>query len=114
MTPAAASAARAAAPPPVTPHMGRLPSTHTCQYCQHTGPTYVKEKFGTCAIIAIVVLVVCFWPLFFLPLIMPSCKDKQHICANCQRVVRHDGRDMLLPIKLSHVLTFLVPYLAGW
>lgn len=84
---AAASAARAAMPAPVPPRMGRLSTTHTCQFCQHTGPTYVKEKFGTCAIIAIVVLVLCFWPLFFLPLIMPSCKDKEHICTNCQRVV---------------------------
>lgn len=84
---AATSAAQAAAPAPISPRLGRRPVNHVCQFCGHTGPTYVKEKLGTCAIIGIVVLVVCFWPLFWLPLVMESCKDKQHICTNCQREV---------------------------
>lgn len=79
--------AAASAPPPVSPSLGRRSVNHVCQFCGHTGPTYVKEKLGNCAIIGIVVLVVCFWPLFWLPLVMGSCKDKQHICTNCQREV---------------------------
>ena len=87
MTPAARAEAVHHAPAPVQPSLGRLSVDRTCQFCQHKGPTEVREKFGTCAIIALVVLLVCFWPLFFLPLIMPSCKDKEHICVNCQRRV---------------------------
>lgn len=75
-------------PPPVLPRLGRLSNHYQCQFCQQTGPTRVYEKIGTCTIVAIVVLLVCFWPLFWLPLVMPSCKDKEHICSHCQRKVR--------------------------
>lgn len=84
---AAASAARAAAPAPISPSLGRSSVNHQCQFCGFVGRTHIKENLGSCAIIAIVVLVICFWPLFWLPLVMDSCKDKQHICPNCQRPV---------------------------
>ena len=88
LPPAATQAAHMNAPPPMTPHLGRHAANHNCQYCSHGGPTIMKEKLGMCAIIAIIVLVVCFWPLFWLPFIMPGCKDKEHICQNCHRKVR--------------------------
>jgi hypothetical protein len=69
------------------PVLGRFSNNYQCQFCQQTGPTHVKEKIGTCAIISLVVLLICFWPLFWLPLVMPSCKDKDHICGYCQRKV---------------------------
>mmetsp|Transcript_10109 Transcript_10109/g.18365 ORF Transcript_10109/g.18365 Transcript_10109/m.18365 type:complete len:117 (-) Transcript_10109:638-988(-) len=71
----------------MTPSLGRRPVNHDCQFCGHTGQMHVREKLGMCAIIGIIVHVVCFWPLFWLPLVMGSCKDKQHICTSCQREV---------------------------
>jgi len=88
LPPAATQAAQMYPPLPVLPHLGRLAANYTCPYCSHVGPTILKEKLGVCSIIAIVVLVVVFWPLFWLPLIMPGCKDKEHICPNCHRKVR--------------------------
>jgi len=105
MTSTAAAAAAANPPPPILPTLGRLPSNHTCQYCQHTGQTQVKEKLGNCAIIALVIFIICFLPLFWLPLVMPSCKDKQHVCANCQRIVSLTSKIACHLILLYEVFT---------
>ena len=77
-------------PPPVMPMLGRLPANHTCQFCQHTGPTRVKEKFGICAIIALVVLLVCFWQFALSNRLQAHCQ-RQHDCDRDQPC-RHNMR----------------------
>lgn len=67
--------------------LGRVSENYTCQYCGYQGPTVVKAKVGTCTVIGLSVIIICFLPLFWLPLVMPSCKDKEHVCANCHHEV---------------------------
>lgn len=50
--------------------LGPTPVKITCGGCNHTGPSKTDGQIGTCAIVGIVVLVICFWPLFWLPLVM--------------------------------------------
>ena len=50
--------------------LGPTPVKITCGGCNHTGPSKTDGQIGTCAIIGIVVLVLFFWPLFWLPLVM--------------------------------------------
>ena len=50
--------------------LGPTPVKITCGGCNYTGPSKTDGQIGTCAIVGIVVLVICFWPLFWLPLVM--------------------------------------------
>ena len=63
------------------------PAKITCPYCKHQGVTRTSEMIDTMTIVAVIVLLLLFWPLFWLPLCMPGCKATEHYCANCNRVV---------------------------
>ena len=88
--------------------LGTRPATVTCPYCQHTGKTRINHNCGDCsecfdhqpawvrrfhltfllqAWISIILLLLCCFPLFWIPLICPSCQDVEHSCSNCGRLV---------------------------
>mmetsp|Transcript_11847 Transcript_11847/g.17405 ORF Transcript_11847/g.17405 Transcript_11847/m.17405 type:complete len:152 (-) Transcript_11847:101-556(-) len=71
------------------PGMGRSPASIVCPYCQQGSITKVREQVDGVTIVAVIVLLLVFWPLFWLPLCMPSCKATEHYCGNCQRKVGH-------------------------
>ena len=54
-----------------------------CPHCNHRGPTRTAEMCSAVTLIAIVILLFVFWPLFWLPLCIPSCKSTEHYCTNC-------------------------------
>lgn len=43
-----------------------------CPFCDQTMVTRVKEEISGCTIALVVILLICFWPLFWLPLV---CRD---------------------------------------
>lgn len=71
-------------PPQTLPNkQKRNPVTQTCPNCSQTVPTRTREQVNGLTIVAVIVLLFLFWPLFWLPLCMPSCKATEHYCSNC-------------------------------
>jgi len=70
-------------------NLGRDPTGIQCPYCQRQTVTMVKDQLGACTVVAIIVLLFVFWPIAWLPLCMPSCKQTNHYCAHqeCRRKV---------------------------
>mmetsp|Transcript_29883 Transcript_29883/g.88819 ORF Transcript_29883/g.88819 Transcript_29883/m.88819 type:complete len:161 (-) Transcript_29883:333-815(-) len=68
-------------------NLGRSPTGFKCPFCQQEQVTTVREQIDACTIVAIVLLLLFFWPLFWLPLCMPSCKTVEHYCGRCNRKV---------------------------
>ena len=69
-----------------TKNENRTPMTVTCPYCKNQVRTRIEEKNGTCTIVAVIVLVLVCWPLFWIPLCCDcGCKNKDHICTSCHR-----------------------------
>lgn len=58
-----------------------------CGHCHHTGKTKLTQQIGSCTFISIILLLFLVFPLFWIPFICPSCKDTEHTCSNCGRVV---------------------------
>jgi hypothetical protein len=78
-SPVAAAAAAGVAPSvavsqyhPPRLDLGARPTKITCPYCNQTDITRTRSQFGICTIISVVVLVICFFPLFWVPFICPS------------------------------------------
>ena len=69
-TPAASVTVSQYHPPRVD--LGARPIKITCPYCNQTEVTKTRSQFGVCTIISVVVLVICFFPLFWVPFICPS------------------------------------------
>ena len=69
--------------------LGRFPCQLTCPYCNHRMCTRTRDQVTGLTIAIMVIVVLLFWPLFWLPLCMPSCKATEHYCGNgsCNRKV---------------------------
>lgn len=52
--------------------LGDRPAMITCGHCNHTGKTRTIGTFGACTFISTIVLIFCFFPLFWLPFVCPS------------------------------------------
>jgi hypothetical protein len=48
------------------------PENMTCQFCNQSMVTRTSNEIGGCTIVIVIILVILFWPLFWLPLV---CKD---------------------------------------
>jgi hypothetical protein len=59
----------------------------TCPNCHRQATTRTSEVIGAGTIIAIVLLLIFFWPLFWLPLVIPECKQIDHFCSLCNAKV---------------------------
>ena len=117
--PAAGTAAAASAPPAVatgaatTPArlpggLGRRPMSVQCPYCSLQGVTRTRNQFDALTIVSVIVLVFFFWPLAWLPLVMPCCQTTEHYCQRCHRKVRiHQGEFNMSP-QISAGLDFCV------
>lgn len=64
--------------------LGKDPSRCTCPHCNQTMVTRTTHKIDTVTILLVIVMLLVFWPLFFLPLIIPGCKATEHYCTSCQ------------------------------
>lgn len=61
----------------------------TCPYCREQAVTNTKSQIDCCTIIGVIVMILVFWPLFWIPFICPCCKTTEHYCSRCHRKVRH-------------------------
>ena len=70
-------------------HLGRNPTGLQCPYCQRQMVTVTKDVIGISTIVAIIIICFLCWPLFWLPLCIPSCKRTNHFCGHttCQNKV---------------------------
>mmetsp|Transcript_2248 Transcript_2248/g.3523 ORF Transcript_2248/g.3523 Transcript_2248/m.3523 type:complete len:167 (-) Transcript_2248:152-652(-) len=71
---------------------GRDPCATTCPNCNQQTRTRVTHTIDSVTILAVVLLLLFFWPLFWLPLVIPSCKSSEHYCRNCNyRIAKEDA-----------------------
>jgi len=78
------------APPGGKVHLSGLtmnPARITCPHCQNEGVTNIKSLIDCCTIVTFVILIFVFWPLCWLPFVMPCCKSTEHYCSRCHRRV---------------------------
>jgi LITAF-like zinc ribbon domain len=69
--------------------LGRDPKRIQCPFCgQHT-ITRARTQIDVFTIVMVVLLVIFFWPLFWLPLVLPGCKTTEHFCSHCHAKVRY-------------------------
>lgn len=71
--------------------LGSRPGQFTCPYCNTTMQTKVNFKIDVCTILAVVIILLLFWPLFWIPLLVPQCKTAEHYCTNCHRKLGENG-----------------------
>ncbi|KRX00871.1 hypothetical protein PPERSA_02050 [Pseudocohnilembus persalinus] len=63
---------------------GQLYSTYIqCPVCHYKVRTHTKHKIGVQTILCSIIILLIFWPLFFLPCLIVSCQDTDHYCDNC-------------------------------
>ena len=76
-------------PPPriVYGHLGRYECGMQCPFCETTMVTHTKTSCDGMTLLFVLILLILFWPLFWLPLCMPKCKRVHHYCSYCQRKV---------------------------
>jgi len=58
-----------------------------CPHCQQDSVTNTRGQVDCCTIVGVVVMVFVFWPLFWLPFVLPCCKTTEHYCSKCHRKV---------------------------
>jgi lipopolysaccharide-induced tumor necrosis factor-alpha factor len=68
-------------------NLGRNPVGLQCPCCHRQTITVVQDRMGLETMVAIFLLALFFWPLCWLPLCMPSCKNTNHYCGHseCRR-----------------------------
>jgi len=66
----------------------RLPRRIICQFCGYEGVTITRPHTGTCTHV-VAITTCCFGciPCCLIPYCVDDCKDMEHICPNCRRVV---------------------------
>ncbi|CAD8084936.1 unnamed protein product [Paramecium primaurelia] len=64
-----------------------FPADIICPYCTKMIQTHVQYKMGIHSWIVVLILLVVFFPLFFLPFCFLECQDKEHKCPHCNKKV---------------------------
>jgi lipopolysaccharide-induced tumor necrosis factor-alpha factor len=67
--------------------LGRNSIAVQCPFCSAQTVTRPRNKIDGGTMIAVVIMCFLFWPLFWLPLCMPSCKSTNHYCRHCHRKI---------------------------
>lgn len=67
--------------------LGRDPCRVNCPSCQSDVFTHVRSHADAVTWIAFVLLLICFWPLCWLPFVVPSCQSVDHVCPSCRRII---------------------------
>jgi hypothetical protein len=57
----------------------RSPHNINCPYCQQSAVTRTRSQIDCFTITMIVILILLFWPLFWVPLVVPGCKTTEHV-----------------------------------
>jgi len=72
---------------PVYARFGSQPVEISCPSCHRQMRTRTSEVIGVGAIVAVIILLFLFWPLFWLPLVISDCKEVHHYCTLCRAKV---------------------------
>lgn len=67
--------------------LSRDPTRLSCPLCKVNIITSVKLRVDDMTWILFIVLLLLFWPLCWLPFVMPSCQSADHVCPSCRRVI---------------------------
>mmetsp|Transcript_28932 Transcript_28932/g.60943 ORF Transcript_28932/g.60943 Transcript_28932/m.60943 type:complete len:177 (-) Transcript_28932:255-785(-) len=59
----------------------------TCPHCDQRSSTKVVREYGTCTWVTFTLLLLFFFPLFWLPFVCHDCQDTKHYCQHCGRKV---------------------------
>lgn len=54
-----------------------------CPNCHKQVRTRVQHEVDDGTIVAVIILLLFFWPLLWLPLVLPSCQGTLHFCSSC-------------------------------
>lgn len=65
------------------PGLSKEPTSVTCPNCGHQGTTTTQYAIDACTIISVILLILLFWPLFWIPFVGTCCKSANHFCRNC-------------------------------
>ncbi|KAF8782932.1 Lipopolysaccharide-induced tumor necrosis like protein [Argiope bruennichi] len=62
---------------------GENPMQVTCGNCRRTVISTTRAENGSCTIVAVIILLIVFFPCMCVPLCSDSCKDIHHYCPSC-------------------------------
>ncbi len=62
--------------------LGRNPTGLQCPHCGRQSVTTVQDMIGVGTVIAVIIIACLFWPICWLPLLIPSCKRTTHYCGH--------------------------------
>lgn len=63
------------------------PAQVTCPFCHQNVRTNTSHVIDLFTLLAVGIVFLIFWPLCWLPLVIPGCKVTQHFCPRCHRKV---------------------------
>jgi lipopolysaccharide-induced tumor necrosis factor-alpha factor len=67
--------------------LGRDPHRIDCPSCQQSVMTKVRHRVDAVTWITFLVVLLLFWPLCWLPFVIPSCQSSDHECPNCGALI---------------------------
>ncbi|CAD8207378.1 unnamed protein product [Paramecium pentaurelia] len=63
------------------------PTKVFCQKCQKQVITRIEKQYGCGALIVTFLILMIFWPLFWIPCFVSECRDIIHYCPSCEEVI---------------------------
>jgi cytochrome c553 len=85
--PPPSASAPAHAPAIMYGSLGRRSVAVQCPFCHGQTVTRTRDQMNGVTIIATIGLLFLFWPLFWIPLCMPSFKTTNHFCTRCHQKI---------------------------
>lgn len=65
--------------------LGRFSVPLQCPFCHKLVHTQTRSRVDGLTLAFMCIMILLFWPLFWLPLCCPACKSVQHFCPNCHQ-----------------------------
>ncbi|KAF4743155.1 hypothetical protein FOZ63_000453 [Perkinsus olseni] len=69
--------------PVATPALGHSPDLVPCGHCGHEGLTIVEHRNSCGTYICSCLLLLLFFPVFWVPFFCHNCQEANHVCAAC-------------------------------
>ena len=64
--------------------LGRNPTGLHCPHCGRQTITTIRDIVGVGTILGVIVMTILFFPLFWVPFCIPSCRRTHHYCGHTQ------------------------------
>lgn len=69
------------------PAVGPEPASMRCPHCGQNITTSVTYMNGLLTWLCVIVLFFIFWPIMCVPCCCAACRDAQHTCPSCNRII---------------------------